>query len=156
MHDGDLNTSVVFRLNGVTETFVGEARLLLSDMLRDRYRLHALQTGCENGVCGACTVLLDDVPVRSCTLLIGQVAGRSIETLEGLYGDEELVNLQRCFKQAHALQCGFCTSGMLTTLVGLRRSGQSADDAQQEVAGGMCRCTGYVNIDRAIRCAWRV
>jgi aerobic-type carbon monoxide dehydrogenase small subunit (CoxS/CutS family) len=129
---------------------------LLSDLLREDLGLAALQLGCEDGVCGACTVLLDGDPVRACTMLAVQAQGREVVTLEGLRDDPFLRDAKQAFSRAHALQCGFCTSGMLTTLVACRRAGcGSGDEALHELSGNLCRCTGYVNIRRAVRALWR-
>jgi carbon-monoxide dehydrogenase small subunit len=142
-------------VNGAAVRVPVPARRLLSDLLRDDLALTALQLGCEDGVCGACTVLLDGDPVRACTLLAVQAYGREVLTLEGLYDDPFLAAARRAFSAAHALQCGFCTPGMLTTLVACRRGGcSSADEALHELSGNLCRCTGYVGIRRAVRSLW--
>ena len=123
-----------------------EPRTLLSDFIRHDCGLTGTHVGCEHGVCGACTVQLDGVPVRSCLLLAVQADGRSVRTVEGL----EWGPLQRAFNERHALQCGFCTPGILMTVEPLR--GQSLDEAQikDALAGNLCRCTGYVQIVEAV------
>jgi aerobic carbon-monoxide dehydrogenase small subunit len=142
-------------VNGTPVRMRVPARRLLSDLLREDLALTALQLGCEDGVCGACTVLLDSDPVRACTMLAVQAHGREVVTLEGLHDDPFLAAARRAFSAAHALQCGFCTSGMLTTLVACRRGGcAGADEALHELSGNLCRCTGYIGIRRAVRSLW--
>jgi carbon-monoxide dehydrogenase small subunit len=129
-------------------------RLLLSDFLRHHLGLTGTHVGCEHGVCGACTVLLDGAAVRSCLLLAVQTDGAQITTVEGLAGDgERLHPLQEAFREMHGLQCGFCTPGFLLTAVELLRDTPHPDDAtiRRELAGNLCRCTGYQNIVRAVR-----
>ena len=129
-------------------------RLLLSDFLRHHLGLTGTHVGCEHGVCGACTVLLDGAAVRSCLLLAVQTDGAQITTVEGLAGDgERLHPLQEAFREMHGLQCGFCTPGFLLTAVELLRDTPNPDDAtiRRELAGNLCRCTGYQNIVRAVR-----
>ena len=123
-----------------------EPRTLLSDFVRHDCGLTGTHVGCEHGVCGACTVQLDGVPVRSCLLLAVQADGRSLRTVEGL----EWGPLQRGFNERHALQCGFCTPGILMTVEPLR--GQALDEAgiKDALAGNLCRCTGYVQIVEAV------
>ncbi|MBI2466765.1 MAG: (2Fe-2S)-binding protein [Candidatus Rokubacteria bacterium] len=129
-------------------------RLLLSDFLRDRLRLTGTHVGCEHGVCGACTVLLDGEPVRSCLMLAVQADGAEITTVEGLAPDgERLHPVQAAFRETHALQCGFCTPGFLLTVVTLLRDDPRPSDAtiRAALSGNLCRCTGYQNIVRAVR-----
>ena len=129
-------------------------RLLLSDFLRHHLGLTGTHVGCEHGVCGACTVLLDGAAVRSCLLLAVQTDGAQITTVEGLAGDgERLHPLQEAFREMHGLQCGFCTPGFLLTAVELLRDTPHPDDAtiRRELAGNLCRCTGYQNIVRAVQ-----
>ena len=129
-------------------------RLLLSDFLRHHLGLTGTHVGCEHGVCGACTVLLDGAAVRSCLLLAVQTDGAQITTVEGLAGDgERLHPLQEAFREMHGLQCGFCTPGFLLSAVELLRDQPHPDDAtiRRELAGNLCRCTGYQNIVRAVR-----
>ncbi|MDT7723740.1 MAG: aerobic carbon-monoxide dehydrogenase small subunit [Actinomycetota bacterium] len=143
-------------VNGTAVRMPVPVRRLLSDLLREDLGLTALQLGCEDGVCGACTILLDGDPVRACTMLAVQADGHDLVTLEGLQDDPFASEAKRAFSQAHALQCGFCTSGMLTTLVGCRRAGcDSGEEALHELSGNLCRCTGYLNIRRAVRTLWR-
>jgi aerobic carbon-monoxide dehydrogenase small subunit len=129
-------------------------RLLLSDFLRHHLGLTGTHVGCEHGVCGACTVLLDGAAVRSCLLLAVQTDGAQITTVEGLAGDGgRLHPLQEAFREMHGLQCGFCTPGFLLTAVELLRDTPHPDDAtiRRELAGNLCRCTGYQNIVRAVQ-----
>ena len=129
-------------------------RLLLSDFLRHHLGLTGTHVGCEHGVCGACTVLLDGAAVRSCLLLAVQTDGAQITTVEGLAGDgEPLHPVQEAFREMHGLQCGFCTPGFLLSAVELLRDQPHPDDAtiRRDLAGNLCRCTGYQNIVRAVR-----
>jgi carbon-monoxide dehydrogenase small subunit len=132
-----------------------EPRLLLSDFLRDRLGLTGTHVGCEHGVCGACTVLMNGDSVRSCLMLAVQANGAEIVTVEGLGSPEELNVLQAEFREHHGLQCGFCTPGMLMTGEDLLRKYPLAtdDDIREGLSGNLCRCTGYQNIVAAIRSA---
>jgi aerobic carbon-monoxide dehydrogenase small subunit len=145
---------VVVTVNGVTRSAQVPARRLLSDMLRHDLRLTGTHVGCEHGVCGACTVLLEGEPIRSCLTFAVMVDGARVTTVEGLAGpDGELGPVQRAFRECHGLQCGFCTPGFLvltTELLG--RSPEPADGEIRDALGGnLCRCTGYVNIVRSVR-----
>jgi carbon-monoxide dehydrogenase small subunit len=133
-----------------------EPRLLLSDLLRHELRLTGTHVGCEHGVCGACTVLVDEEPARSCLMLAIQADGASITTVEGLAAaPDRLHPVQQAFWDAHGLQCGFCTSGMLISTLALLRQRPSPSDAEIRAAlsGNLCRCTGYQNIVAAVRLA---
>ncbi len=132
-----------------------EPRLLLSDFLRDRLGLTGTHVGCEHGVCGACTVLVNGDSVRSCLMLAIQVNGAEIVTVEGLGSPERLNVLQAQFREHHGLQCGFCTPGMLMTGEDLLRKYPLATDEEirEGLSGNLCRCTGYQNIVAAIRSA---
>jgi aerobic carbon-monoxide dehydrogenase small subunit len=144
---------VVVTVNGVTRSARVPARRLLSDMLRNDLRLTGTHVGCEHGVCGACTVLLEGEPIRSCLTFAVMVDGGRITTVEGLAGpDGELGPVQRAFRECHGLQCGFCTPGfLLLTTELLARSAEPADDEIRDALGGnLCRCTGYVNIVRSV------
>jgi len=129
-----------------------EPRLLLSDFLRGRLGLTGTHVGCEHGVCGACTVKLDDVAVRSCLLLAVQVDGAEILTVEGLAQDRSLSPLQDAFRRHHALQCGFCTPGILIAADDLlsREPAPTKDEIVDMLSGQLCRCTGYTPIVDAI------
>jgi aerobic-type carbon monoxide dehydrogenase small subunit (CoxS/CutS family) len=133
-----------------------EPRTLLSDFLRHELRLTGTHVGCEHGVCGACTVLVDDELARSCLMLAVQADGVSITTVEGLADSSgQLHPVQQAFWDAHGLQCGFCTSGMLITTVSLLRERPRPSDTEirEALSGNLCRCTGYQNIVRAVRLA---
>ena len=128
-----------------------EPRLLLSDFLRHQLGLRGTHVGCEHGVCGACTVRVDGAAVRSCLMLAAQVEGATIETVEGLAGDGELTPLQAAFREHHALQCGFCTPGILMVASDLLERGRpSRDEVEDVLSGHLCRCTGYEPIVDAI------
>jgi aerobic carbon-monoxide dehydrogenase small subunit len=149
-------TDVSVRVNGeqydVTDV---EPRMLLSDFLRDRLGLTGTHVGCEHGVCGACTVLVNGDSVRSCLMLAIQANGVEIVTVEGLGSPEQLNVLQAQFREHHGLQCGFCTPGMLMTGEDLLRKYPLAtdEDIREGLSGNLCRCTGYQNIVAAIRSA---
>ncbi|HYW88953.1 MAG TPA: (2Fe-2S)-binding protein [Chloroflexota bacterium] len=146
--------SVIVNGRGVERAV--EPRLLLSDFLRHELGLTGTHVGCEHGVCGACTVLVDDQPARSCLMLTVQADGASVTTVEGLASSpEKLHPVQQAFWDAHGLQCGFCTAGMLITTVALLREHGAPSDADIRAAlsGNLCRCTGYQNIVKAVRLA---
>jgi aerobic-type carbon monoxide dehydrogenase small subunit (CoxS/CutS family) len=132
-----------------------ESRTLLSDFIRRHARRTGTKVGCEHGVCGACTVQLDEEPVRSCLLLAVQADRRRVRTVEALAVDEELHPLQAAFQEAHALQCGFCTPGLLMSLEPFLRDhpDPSEDEIREVLSGNLCRCTGYVGIVEAVRLA---
>ena len=129
-----------------------EPRTLLSDFIRHGAGLTGTKVGCEQGVCGACTVQLDGEPVRSCLMLAVQANGRSLRTVEGLAEGGELHPLQRAFHEAHALQCGFCTPGFLMSMEAFLREhpDASGDELREALAGNLCRCTGYLGIIEAV------
>ncbi len=130
-----------------------EPRMLLADVLRDVFFLTGTHLGCEHGVCGACTVLLDGLPVRSCLMLGIQAQGHEITTVEGLAPDEEhLSPLQDAFWEEHGLQCGFCTSGILTTMSWFLKQNPTPTrtEIREALSGNLCRCTGYQNIVTAV------
>src|SRR5947209_8442879 len=142
-------------VNGRTYQRSVEPRLLLSDFLRHELRLTGTHVGCEHGVCGACTVLVDQEPTRSCLMLAIQADGASITTVEGLADGQLLHPVQQAFWDAHGLQCGFCTSGMLITTVALLRDHPRPSDREirEALSGNLCRCTGYQNVVKAVRLA---
>ena len=130
-----------------------ESRLLLSDFLRHELGLTGTHVGCEHGVCGACTVLLDGQPVRSCLLFAVQADGRQLATVEGLaLSSEEMHPIQNAFRDAHALQCGFCTAGILMTMVPFLEENRDPTEAEvrSALSGNLCRCTGYQHIVDAV------
>jgi carbon-monoxide dehydrogenase small subunit len=140
-------------VNGVAQERSVEPRLLLSDFLRHELGLTGTHVGCEHGVCGACTVLLDGEAVRSCLIFAVQAAGHEITTVEALSDGGELHPLQQAFHEAHALQCGFCTPGFLLSLLPYLREHPHPSEAEIRVAlsGNLCRCTGYANIVAAVQ-----
>jgi carbon-monoxide dehydrogenase small subunit len=130
-------------------------RQLLSDFLRDDLRLTGTHVGCEHGVCGACTVEVDDAPVRACIMLAVQADGKRITTVEGLARDGQLNEMQEAFHRHHALQCGFCTPGFLVTLASADPAEWPDEQAVRElISGNLCRCTGYQQIVEAVLDAW--
>src|ERR1700683_4604277 len=143
-----------FTLNGSPFTGTIRPRITLADMLRDSFGCTGVHLGCEQGVCGACTILFDGRTVRSCLLLGVQADGASIVTIEGMRGEDgELHPLQQAFSSAHALQCGFCTPGMIMAAAELLREVPAPTEAQirEALSGNLCRCTGYENIVSAVR-----
>ena len=132
-----------------------EPRVLLVDFIRDTLRLTGTHIGCDTTHCGACTVLLDGVPVKSCTVLAVQADGRQVSTVEGLEKDGKLNAVQDGFIQEHGLQCGFCTPGMMLTSIALlkEKPDPSDDDIRWALSGNICRCTGYMNIVKAVKSA---
>jgi aerobic carbon-monoxide dehydrogenase small subunit len=153
---GGRRHAVAVTVNGRRYERRVEPRLLLSDFLRHDLGLTGTHVGCEHGVCGACTVLLDGEAVRSCLLLAVQADGHEVTTVEALApGPEELHPLQEAFRECHALQCGFCTPGFLMTLVPFLRDNPrpSDDEIRHALSGNLCRCTGYQNIVAAVRLA---
>ncbi len=154
-----LITKLVCTVNGVRHERTVEPRLLLSDFLRHELGLTGTHVGCEHGVCGACTVLLDGEAVRSCLMFAVQADGHDVATVEGLSdgsgGGDALHPLQAAFREAHGLQCGFCTPGVLMTLVPFLRDHPDPDEREirEALSGNLCRCTGYQNIVAAVRLA---
>lgn len=142
-------------VNGTAYRREVEGRLLLVHFLRDMLALTGTHVGCDTSQCGACTVLLDGRPVKSCTVLAVQADGREVTTIEGLARDGKLHPLQEGFWQRHGLQCGFCTSGMILTAYGLLQEhpNPSEDEIRAGLEGTICRCTGYHNIVRAVQYA---
>jgi carbon-monoxide dehydrogenase small subunit len=147
--------TVRVRVNGAEQERTVEVRKSLADFLRDDLDLTGTHVGCEHGVCGACTVLLEGEPVRSCLLLAVQADGASLTTVEGLADGERLHPLQQAFWDHHGLQCGFCTPGILLTAKALLEENPhpSEDEIREAISGNLCRCTGYHFIVEAIRAA---
>jgi carbon-monoxide dehydrogenase small subunit len=147
--------SIKVSVNGVARDAQVESRLLLVHLLREVFRLTGTHIGCDTTHCGACTVLLDGKPVKSCTVLAVQADGREVTTVEGLEKDGKLDPVQEGFFQEHGLQCGFCTPGMLMTSHALLREHKnpSEQEIRQAISGNLCRCTGYVNIVKAVQYA---
>lgn len=149
-------TSVEVTINGRRYSATVEPRLLLSDFLRHELGLTGTHVGCEHGACGACTVLLDGEPVRSCLLLAVQVDGHELKTVEGLAESmDELHPLQEAFREAHGLQCGFCTAGILMTLEPFLEENRepTEEEIRHALSGNLCRCTGYQHIVDAVKLA---
>ena len=143
-------------VNGQPQTRTIEPRLLLSDFLRQDLGLTGTHVGCEHGVCGACTILCDGEPARSCIMLAAQADGHEVRTVESLSGPNgELNPLQEAFRQAHGLQCGFCTPGILMTLTAFLRDQPNPDEAaiREAISANLCRCTGYQHIVHAVQIA---
>ena len=140
-------------INGEKHEAEVEPRLLLVHMIRENLRLTGTHIGCDTSHCGACTVLLDGRPVKSCTMFAVQAHGREITTVEGLEQDGKLHPLQEGFMAEHGLQCGYCTPGMLMTSVAFLKKNPtpSEDDIRRAISGNLCRCTGYVNIVKSIQ-----
>ena len=139
---------VSLTLNGRVATGWAEPRMLLSDFLRHALGATGTHVGCEHGVCGACTVRLDDAPVRACLTLAVQAEGRRVDTVEGLAPEGELNDLQQAFRRHHALQCGFCTPGILMSLDAWLEGSPAPDEDEVRalLSGHLCRCTGYAGI----------
>lgn len=150
--DNARTASITVTVNGTPWQRHVEPRLLLSDFLRQDLRLTGTHVGCEHGVCGACTVLLDGEPVRSCLMLAVQADGHAVTTVEGLASTGDLHPLQKAFHEAHALQCGFCTPGVLMTMIAFTRDHPDADEPaiREALSGNLCRCTGYQGIVDAV------
>ena len=144
--------SVKCSVNGAQVERIVEPRLTLADFLRHELNLTGTHIGCEHGVCGACTVIVDRLAVRSCLMFAAQADGKTIQTVEGLAHGEELSPLQEAFQKHHALQCGFCTPGMLTTAHAflLEQPSPTAEQIRDVISGNICRCTGYLGIVDAI------
>jgi aerobic carbon-monoxide dehydrogenase small subunit len=144
---------VGMKVNGIERSGDVEPRVLLVDFLRTNLRQTGTHIGCDTTSCGACTVLLDGEPVKSCTLLAVQVEGRSITTVEGLAQGANLSPMQAGFHEEHGLQCGFCTPGMMLVGTALlaRNPNPTEDEIRWAISGNICRCTGYINIVKAIQ-----
>jgi carbon-monoxide dehydrogenase small subunit len=141
------------KVNGSAAEAEVESRLLLVHLLREKLRLTGTHIGCDTTHCGACTVLLDGVPVKSCTVLAVQADGREVMTVEGLEKDGKLHPIQEGFFQEHGLQCGYCTPGMMMTSCALLASNPDPTEAdiRRAISGNLCRCTGYVNIVKSVQ-----
>jgi len=147
--------TVTLQVDGTEHSLAVEGRTLLSDALRHGLGLTGTHVACEQGACGACTVVLDGRAVRSCLVLAVQADGAAISTIEGVAPTGALHAVQEALRTHHGLQCGFCTPGIVMSLVAATDDGTTVDDAVDEVLGGhLCRCTGYVNIRAAVLGAW--
>jgi aerobic-type carbon monoxide dehydrogenase small subunit (CoxS/CutS family) len=149
-----MTRSIALTINGRVHRADVEPRTLLSDFIRAE-GLTGTNVGCEHGVCGACTVQLDEEPVRSCLMLAVQADGRAVRTVEALALGDDLHPLQRAFQETHSLQCGFCTPGFLMSLESFlrRRPDPDEDEIREALAGNLCRCTGYVAMVEAVTMA---
>ncbi|HJS27757.1 MAG TPA: (2Fe-2S)-binding protein [Actinomycetota bacterium] len=147
--------NVTITVNGAEQSANVEPRLLLVHLLREELALTGTHVGCDTTSCGACTVLLDGTPVKSCTMFAVQADGREVTTVEGLKQDGQLHPIQAAFKEEHGLQCGFCTPGMMLTGAALLKENASPSDEEVRwaISGNICRCTGYMNIVKAIQTA---
>jgi len=148
---------ITVKVNGADRSADVEPRLLLAHLIREEFGLTGTHVGCDTTSCGACTVLLDGQPVKSCTVFGVQADGREVTTVEGLFQDGQLHAIQAAFKQEHGLQCGFCTPGMMLTGSALlaENPSPSEDEVRWAISGNICRCTGYMNIVKAIQAAGR-
>ena len=150
---GSSSHKISVTINGARLEAEVESRLLLVHLIRENFRLTGTHIGCDTTHCGACTVMLDGVPVKSCTVLAVQADGRNVKTVEGLEQDGKLHAVQEGFMQEHGLQCGFCTPGMLMTSCALLEKNKNPDEQEirEAISGNLCRCTGYVNIVKAVQ-----
>jgi aerobic carbon-monoxide dehydrogenase small subunit len=150
-----MRRTITVTVNGESRHADVEPRLLLVHFLRDVLDLTGTHVGCDTTSCGACTVLLDGIPIKSCTMFAVQADGRALTTVEGLAGDGQLHPVQEGFKEEHGLQCGFCTPGMLLVAAALLEENPSPsdEDVRWAISGNLCRCTGYQNIVKAVRWA---
>jgi carbon-monoxide dehydrogenase small subunit len=146
---------ITVTVNGEAHSATVDSRLLLVHLIRDDLALTGTHIGCDTTHCGACTVLVDGAPTKSCTMLAVQADGAEIGTVEGLAGADGMTPLQEGFQQEHGLQCGFCTPGMLMTGTALLESNPNPSEAEirEAISGNLCRCTGYVNIVKAVEYA---
>ena len=145
--------NITITVNGQPHSAEVESRLLLVHLIRDTLRLTGTHIGCDTSHCGACTVLVDDRPVKSCTVFAVQADGHAVRTVEGLEGPAGLHPVQVGFKEEHGLQCGYCTPGMMLTASALLEHNANPTEAEirQAISGNLCRCTGYTNIVKAIQ-----
>ena len=144
---------VTIKVNGKSETRTVEDRMLLVDFLRDELRLTGTHVGCDTSQCGCCTVHVDGRAVKSCSLLAAQANGASVMTIEGMAKKGKLHPIQRAFSECHGLQCGFCTPGMIMATAGLLKDQPNPTDEEiyKGLEGNLCRCTGYINIVKAVK-----
>jgi carbon-monoxide dehydrogenase small subunit len=147
--------TVTVTINGQSRSAEVEPRMLLAHFIRDELRLTGTHVGCDTTSCGACTVMLDGKPVKSCTMFSVQANGHTLQTVEGLAQGAKLHAIQEGFKECHGLQCGFCTPGMMIAAIGLldRNPKPTEDEIRWGISGNLCRCTGYQNIVKAIQYA---
>ena len=152
---GAVAHDIAVTVNGAERRARVIPRMLLADVLREEWGLTGTHLGCEHGACGACTVLVDGEPARACLMFAVQADGCRVETVEGLGEEDQLNGLQQAFSDHHALQCGYCTPGMLMSATALLRESASPSDEEiaRAIQGNICRCTGYWNIVKAIKAA---
>jgi carbon-monoxide dehydrogenase small subunit len=151
-----MSETIEFDVNGQHRSAEADVRMTLADFLRERLELTGTHLGCEHGVCGACTVLVDEVAVRSCLMLAVQARGHQVTTVEGLADGEQLHPVQQAFRESHGFQCGFCTPGfvMMTTALLQENPHPSEEEIRDALSGNICRCTGYQSIvDGVLRAA---
>jgi len=150
-----MGQSITVTVNGEQRSAEVEPRLLLVHFLREKLRLTGTHIGCDTTHCGACTVLVEGTPVKSCTMLAVQADGQQVTTVEGLLTAGALHPIQAAFKEEHGLQCGFCTPGMMLTSIALLKDNPDPtdDDIRWALSGNICRCTGYMNIVKAVKTA---
>ena len=143
---------VTVTVNGIAHTRTVEPRRLLSDFIRHDLRLTGTHVGCEHGVCGACTVLVDGKPMRSCLMFAVSAEGMAITTVEGLGTQDAMGPVQQAFVECHGLQCGFCTPGFVTTITAFieENPDPTSEEAREAISGNLCRCTGYQNIVKSV------
>jgi aerobic-type carbon monoxide dehydrogenase small subunit (CoxS/CutS family) len=148
MTNGMIDKTIELTVNGVSRSATAEVRSSLADFLREKLELTGTHLGCEHGVCGACTVLVNDEPVRSCLMLAVQADGADVVTIEGLADGDTLHPLQQAFMESFGFQCGFCTPGFVMSALALLRDDPEADETKvrEELSGNICRCTGYQSI----------
>jgi len=151
----NMGQSITVTVNGEKRSAEVEPRLLLVHFLREKLRLTGTHIGCDTTHCGACTVLVEGTPVKSCTMLAVQADGQQVTTVEALAAGGTLHPIQAAFKQEHGLQCGFCTPGMMLTSIALlkEKPDPTDDDIRWALSGNICRCTGYMNIVKAVKSA---
>ena len=150
--EGVINRPITVTVNGQERSAIVETRLLLVHLLRETFGLTGTHIGCDTTSCGACTVLVDGVPVKSCTQFAVQADGHEVKTVEGLATAEGLHPIQEAFREEHGLQCGFCTPGMMLTATALleKNPSPSEEEIRWALSGNVCRCTGYQNIVKAV------
>jgi carbon-monoxide dehydrogenase small subunit len=155
VREGAITSAITVTVNGTAHSALVETRLLLAHFLRDTLGLTGTHLGCDTTSCGACTVLLDGIPVKSCTVFAVQAQGHEVTTVEGLQTADGLHPIQQAFHEEHGLQCGFCTPGMMLTATALLK--ENANPTDEEIrwalSGNICRCTGYQNIVKAVHSA---
>ena len=153
--EGVINRPITVTVNGQERSAIVETRLLLVHLLRETFGLTGTHIGCDTTSCGACTVLVDGVPVKSCTQFAVQADGHEVKTVEGLATAEGLHPIQEAFREEHGLQCGFCTPGMMLTATALleKNPSPSEEEIRWALSGNVCRCTGYQNIVKAVQYA---